>query len=226
MLVKIFSTCYTGCVSKRDYGQYCGMARALEVIGERWAVLIIRDLLIGAKRFSDLQRGLPGIPTNVLTARLKEFEEAGIVRRVVLPRPASGLAYELTDSGRQLEEPLIAIGRWGALRLGDPRPDEVVTVDSIASALCTTFRPERASGLNATFLLKLGEIEVTATVKGGEVCVQRGAAAKPDLTIEAGPALRQIMAQEVTPAQAIESGLVRLTGDAGLFDAFASVFRI
>src|ERR1700737_2507239 len=101
-------------MSMRAYGQYCGLARALEIVGERWAILVIRDLLVGPRRFTDLHRGLPGIPTHILTARLKELEEAGVVRRRVLPRPANSIVYELTEYGHELEEALQALGRWGA----------------------------------------------------------------------------------------------------------------
>ena len=127
----------------RGYGQYCGFARALEVVGERWALLIVRDLLIGAKRFTDLLRGLPGIPSNVLTVRLKELEHAGLVRRRVLARPSRAVVYELTAYGRELEPVVVELGRWGAKSLGDPRPDETITVDSLITALRTTFTPRR-----------------------------------------------------------------------------------
>ena len=90
----------------RTYGQYCGLARALEIIGERWALLIVRDLLVGPRRFSDLRRGLTRIPSNILTARLKEMEQAGVVERRVLPRPAGSVVYELTGHGRGLEDPV------------------------------------------------------------------------------------------------------------------------
>src|ERR1700736_6026184 len=111
-------------MTMRVYGQYCGFSRALEVVGERWALLIVRDLLVGPKRFTDLQRGLPGIPSNVLTTRLKEFEESGIVLRRVLPRPGRGVAYELTEYGAELEEIVVRLGQWGARAMGDPRADE------------------------------------------------------------------------------------------------------
>ncbi|MFN2460621.1 MAG: winged helix-turn-helix transcriptional regulator, partial [Candidatus Velthaea sp.] len=123
----------------RGYGQYCGFARALEVVGERWTLLIVRDLLVEPKRFTDLLRGLPGIPSNILTARLKELEHGGIVRRRLLPRPARGVVYELTEYGRELEPVVIELGRWGAKNLGDPRLDETVTADSLVTALRTTF---------------------------------------------------------------------------------------
>src|ERR671936_950820 len=112
---------------RRSYGQFCGLARAVEVVGERWALLIVRDLLVGPKRFTDLRRGLPRIPTNVLAERLRELEYAGVVRRRLLPRPAGSVVYELTPYGQELEEAVLPLGRWGARALGEPRPDEIVT---------------------------------------------------------------------------------------------------
>src|SRR5215470_4843058 len=108
-------------MATRTYGQYCGFARALEVVGERWAMLVIRDLLVSPKRFTDLHNGLPGIPTNVLTARLKELEQAGVIQRRVLPRPTGSVIYELTEYGAELENVVVQLGRWGAKSLGDPR---------------------------------------------------------------------------------------------------------
>jgi len=211
---------------KRSYGQYCGFARALELVGERWALLIVRDLLIGPKRFGEIERGLPGIPTNILTARLNELEDSGLVRRRLLARPAKGVAYELTEEGAGLEAAVLAIGHWGAQHLGEPRPDETVTEDSIAMALRTTFRPEAAGKAKLTYLLRLGPIEVHARVRDGSVTVGRGPIAKPDLTIETGPALRLLMAHEISPADAIKKKLVRITGDPKLLDRFVQIFRI
>src|SRR5438128_359234 len=91
-------------MSNRSYGQFCGLARALELVGERWALLVVRDLFCGPKRFTDLRRGLPRIPTNILSARLKELEDAGIVRRRLLPRPAAGVSYEPSESGQAVED--------------------------------------------------------------------------------------------------------------------------
>lgn len=211
---------------KRGYGQYCGFARALELVGERWALLIIRDLLIGPKRFTEIQRGLPGIPTNVLTSRLNELEDAGLVQRRVLERPAKGVAYELTAEGAALEEPVLALGRWGAQHLGEPRPGETVTEDSIATALRTTFQPDAAGKARLTFLLKIGPIEVHARIRDGAIAVGRGPVAKPDLIIETGPGMRMLMAREVTPAEAIRKKLVRITGHRRLLDRFVQLFRI
>ncbi len=211
---------------KRSYGQYCGFARALELVGERWALLIVRDLLVGPKRFGEIQRGLPGIPTNILSARLSELEDSGLVRRRAVARPAKGLAYELTEAGAALEEPVLALGRWGARHLGEPRPDETITEDSIAMALRTTFRPEAAGKAKVTYLLRLGEIEVHARIRDGTIVVGRGPVSKPDLVIESGPALRALMAGEISPAEAIKKRLVRVTGDSKLLDRFVRIFRI
>src|SRR3712207_8023400 len=101
-------------VAARTYNDRCGVARALDHVGERWALLIVRDLLLGPKRFTDLRRGLPRVPSNVLSARLKELEQSGIVRRRVLPPPAASAVYELTPYGQELEDIVLRLGRWGA----------------------------------------------------------------------------------------------------------------
>jgi DNA-binding HxlR family transcriptional regulator len=213
-------------VPTRVYGQYCGFARALELIGERWALLVIRDLLVGPKRFSDLQRGLPKIPSNVLTARLKELEEAGIVRRRAQALPAGGVVYELTEDGRELEETAIALGRWGAKHLGAPRADEIVTDDSLAMALRTIFRPEAAGHDDIGFELHVGEIVVNAQVHDGTVVVGRGTLPAPDLVVESGPEIRALMAWEITPKEALANGTVRVRGKRALLDRFVAIFRI
>src|SRR3954451_22104697 len=101
-------------MTTKTYGQYCGVARALELVGERWALLIVRDLLVGPKRYTDLRAGLPKIPTNVLATRLKELESAGLVERRVQPRRSGAIVYELTPYGLELDMVVLALGRWGA----------------------------------------------------------------------------------------------------------------
>ena len=210
----------------RAYGQYCGLARAVEIVGERWVVLIIRDLLVGPKRFTDLHRGLPRIPTNVLTSRLKELESAGVVRRRVLPRPAGSVIYELTEYGTELEDVLIGLGRWGAKLLDGPRLDEIITVDSLVMAMRSTFHPEAARGLHVGYELRFGDIIIHARVDDGKVEAAAGPLPAPDLIIEAGPAIKDLMSGAIGPAEAIENGSVHLTGDAKLLTRFAEVFRI
>ena len=210
----------------RAYGQYCGFSRALEVVGERWALLVVRDLLVGPKRFTDLLQGLPGIPSNVLTARLKELENAGIARRRVLPRPARAVVYELTEYGLELEGVVVELGRWGAKNLGDPRPDETITLDSLITALRTTFRPDKARGFRAGYELRVGEIVLHARVDDARVEVAAGALPGAQLIIEAGPGIRALMAGELTAARAVENGTVVVTGNAKLLKRFADIFHI
>lgn len=213
-------------MSERAYGQFCGFARALEIVGDRWALMIVRDLLVGPKRFSDLHAGLPGIPTNVLTARLKQLEAGEVVQRRALPRPPGGVVYELTPHGRELEDAVVALGRWGAKLLDAPRAGEIVTVDSMATALRTTFRPEAAGGLKARYELHFGDVVLHAIVEEGRVAVGRGPLERPDLVIEAGPAIKDLMAGRLTAAQALARGVARINGKRRLFDRFAQVFRI
>jgi DNA-binding HxlR family transcriptional regulator len=214
-------------MTKRAYGQFCGLARAVELLGERWALLVVRDLLVGPKRFTDLRRGLPRIPTNVLSDRLKELEDAGVIRRRVLPRPAGSIVYELTEYGAQLEDIVLRLGRWGAQRLGEPGPDEIITVDSIIIALRSTFRPEAAVGLDVSYELRLGEIVIHAHIGGdGGLEVAQGSVPDADLVIETGPAIKTLMSGELSPADAIATGRVGLTGDPALLSRFVETFRI
>jgi DNA-binding MarR family transcriptional regulator len=173
-----------------------------------------------------LQHGLPGIPSNILTGRLKELEEADIIRRRLLPRPSGATVYELTPAGRELEEPVISLGRWGAKRLGDPRKGEVVTQDSMAAALVATFRPENAGRANVSYELRLGEVVVHARVQNGKVTVGRGPLPEADLTIEAGPAIRALLAREITPQEALKKKIVRVKGDSKLLIRFTQMFQI
>jgi DNA-binding HxlR family transcriptional regulator len=213
-------------VSGRSYGQFCGFARALELVGERWALLVVRDLVLGPKRFTDLRRGLPRIPTNILSARLRELEEAGIVRRRVLPRPAAGVVYELTEYGQDLEDVVLRLGLWGARSLGVPRPEDIVTTDSLILALRATFQPEAARELRAGYELRLGEIVVHARVDHGTLEAGEGPLAGADLVIETQAAFRPMLAGELSPGDAVESGMVRLSGDRDLLTRFVEAFRI
>jgi DNA-binding HxlR family transcriptional regulator len=213
-------------MSRRAYGQYCGFARALEMVGERWALLIVRDLLIGPRRFTDLRRGLPRIPTNVLAGRLKELEEAGIVQRRVLARPDGSVVYQLTEYGSELEDIVLRLGRWGARSLGEPRAGEVITPDAIRLALRATFDTERARGVRASYELRLGPVIVNARVDDGRLVVGGGPLPEARLVIETGPAIRALMAGELSPAEATASGAVRLTGDPQGLDQFVELFRI
>ncbi|MDQ6792817.1 MAG: helix-turn-helix transcriptional regulator [Candidatus Dormibacteraeota bacterium] len=213
-------------MTSRSYGQFCGFARALELVGERWTLLVVRDLVLGPKRFTELRRGLPRIPTNILSARLKELEDAGVLRRRVLPRPAAGMVYELTGYGQELEDIVLRLGLWGARSLGDPRPDDIVTTDSLILALRATFLPEAAGDLRAGYQLNLGDVVVHARIDQGSLEVGEGPLAGADLVIETGPAIRALLSGEVSPGEAVQTGCVRLTGDPDLLTRFVEAFHI
>ena len=221
-------------MAARSYGQYCGITTAVELIGERWAMLIVRDLIVGPRRYTDLKQGLPRIPTNILSTRLKELQEGGVVRRV--PLMNCGLVYELTPYGRALEPILLALGRWGFQAMGDPEPGDVVTPDSLTMALRTSFQSTAAA--DADIELHLGDIVLRVIVTAGELAVTQLAppappvggrlpAGEPDAVIVAGPGIRRLIAGDVTPAEAIAQDLVAVVrGDESALDAFASTFHI
>jgi hypothetical protein len=134
--------------------------------------------------------------------------------------------YELTDYGNQLDDVVMRLGLWGAQSLGEPRPDEIITPDSMTMALRSTFRPEAARGLRVGYELRLGEIVLHARIAGGRLTVGEGPLADADLVIEAGPGIKAVLAGEVSPSQAIDGGMLRVTGDPALLERFVKVFRI
>jgi DNA-binding HxlR family transcriptional regulator len=158
-------------MTSRSYDQFCGVARALDLVGERWALLLVRDLLLGPKRFTDLRRGLPGIGTNVLAARLKELERAGVIARRTLPPPAASVVYELTEYGRALEGPLLALGRWGAVSMGRREDGQALRSEWLAVALKAFFRPEAAADLRATVALRFDDGAFLARIDRGSLLV-------------------------------------------------------
>ena len=172
-------------MAARDYGQYCGITRALELVGERWALLIVRDLLVGPRRYGELAAGLPRIPTNILAARLKELQEAGVLRRVPQSRV---IVYELTPYGRELEPVVLALGAWGFKAMGDPRDEQVITPDSMTMALRTAFRAQVAAGLPATaYAARFGPAELLIRVDGADPGREpRGRAGRPRLRCRSG----------------------------------------
>jgi DNA-binding HxlR family transcriptional regulator len=169
--------------NKRKYGDRCGIARALDLIGERWALLVVRELLLGPKRFTDLRAGLPHVGPDVLSQRLRELERDGVVQRRTLAPPAGARVYELTDRGMELEPVILALGRWGSTAPFPPG-DARLGVDSAILALRTLFDPSAADGLSASYELRFGEQRFHARVADGRLEVARGAADDPDASIE------------------------------------------
>jgi len=174
-------------LSERSYRQYCGVARALDLVGESWALLVIRELVLGPKRFTDLREGLPGIASNVLTDRLRQLERDGVVVRRRLPPPAASTVYELTDYGQELVPVMLALGRWGAGRLGTRKPDESLRAEWLAVALKAFFQPAAAEGLAVTLALDFGEAQFTMAIADGQLVVLPGPPGSPDLSISTDP---------------------------------------
>lgn len=200
------------------------MAHAVEIVGDRWGLLIVRDLLVQSLRFTDLRAGLPKIPSNILSKRLKEMESEGIVRRGFGDR--GSVVYELTEYGRGLEDVVLALGRWGARTLGDPRPDDIITSRSMTMAMRTTFRPEAAQAVTATIQLRLGDVAFWVRIERGTLRAEPGECEAPDATFHAGPGLKLLMNGTLTAAEALEQEVVRVEGDAALLETFADAFGI
>jgi DNA-binding HxlR family transcriptional regulator len=211
-------------VAARDYGQFGGITRALELVGERWALLIVRDLLVGPRRYGELAAGLPRIPTNILATRLKELQAAGIIRRVPHLRI---IVYELTAYGRELEPIVLSLGAWGFKALDDPREEQVITPDSMTMDLRTAFRANVAAELPATaYSARLDDAALLIRVDGSSLQVSRGDG-PVDLAFAAGPAIHRIISGELAPARAIATGVVEiLRGSGDLFGRFASTFHL
>jgi DNA-binding HxlR family transcriptional regulator len=211
-------------VAARDYGQYSSVTRALELVGERWALLIIRDLLVGPRRYGELAAGLPRIPTNILATRLKEMQAAGILRRAPRSRV---IVYELTPYGRELEPVVLALGAWGFKAMGEPQEEQIITPDSMTIDLRTAFRPQVAADLPATaYAARFGLAELLIRVEGPTLDVIRGDG-PADLAFAAGGGIRQLFSGELAAQQAISTGMVEvLRGDGNLLDRFASTFHL
>jgi DNA-binding HxlR family transcriptional regulator len=211
-------------VAARDYGQYGGVSRAIELIGERWALLIVRDLLVGPRRYGELAAGLPRIPSNILATRLKELQAAGVIRRA--PRSRI-IIYELTEYGRELEPVVLALGAWGFKALGEARDEQLITPDSLTIDLRSAFRPEVAARLPATsYAARVGAAELLIGVDGAALRVTRGEG-PADLAFAAGAGIRRLIAGELDADGAISSGVVEvLRGPGELLGRFASTFHL
>ena len=211
-------------MAARDYGQYDGISRALELVGERWAMLIVRDLLVGPRRYGELAEGLPRIPSNILAARLKELQAEGIIRRAPRMRV---IVYELTDFGRELEPVILSLGAWGAKALAEPRDEQIITPDAMTITLRTAFRPDAAAALPATsYAGRFGSAELLIGVSGTELTVERGSG-PVDLAFATGPLIHRVLGGELSAREAIDTGAVHvLSGPAALLDRFAQTFSL
>jgi DNA-binding HxlR family transcriptional regulator len=208
----------------RTYGDGCGIAHALDLVGERWALLVVRELLLGPKRFTDLRDGLPKTSPNVLAQRLRELEHAGIVQRRKLPPPAGSSIYELTDWGRELKPIVLSLGTW-ALRSRSFPADAPVVTDSVILALGTFFDADAAGDLTARYELRLGENAFNVRVADRAIEVDRGAADNPHAIIETDAAtLSAVIWERRELADAVSAGDITIEGDERAVTRFLELF--
>jgi DNA-binding HxlR family transcriptional regulator len=209
---------------KRSYGDSCGIARALDLVGERWALLIARELILGPKRFTDLRAGLPNLSADVLSQRLRDLEHAGLVHRRKLPPPAGSRVYELTPRGYDLEPVLLSLGRWGSRSPLPPSPPHL-SVDALAMALKTMFDPGAADGVSGDYELRLAEHRFSVRVAGGSLELERGEPRDPDVVIETDSGtLAALLWHGAGLEEALDSGALAFTGDRRALRSFLGLF--
>lgn len=209
----------------RSYNQYCPLARTLDVLGERWTLLIVRELLSGPKRFKDLQDALVGIGTNLLSARLKEIERNGLVTRAKLPPPGVASVYELTEHGRKLDETLLSLIRWGIPLLAAPKkPDEYFLPHWMLHGMLSTFKPALAKGLAETYEFRVDHEVFHTRVQDGHASGDMGKGHAPCLIWESdSESFMALVFNLMTPQQAAERGYL-LVGSAEHLERVLRIF--
>jgi DNA-binding HxlR family transcriptional regulator len=211
---------------ERRYDDACGTALALEFIGERWSLLIMRELVFGPRRFGELRANLPGLSANVLTQRLESLEDAGIVRRVRLPSPANVQVYDLTDWGREAAPLMRAMGRWAAR---SPRhdPRQFMSAASAMMSLQALVDCTRATKLSVSVAFHFPGEDFIATVTGGEICVSRGVMEAPDLAFTGDTmAMRRTIYGKAPLARDGAGGTLAFAGEADLAQSFVDLFAL
>jgi DNA-binding HxlR family transcriptional regulator len=196
----------------RTYGDRCPVARSLDLVGERWALLVVRELLLGPKRFTDLQAGMPNARPSVISQRLRELEEGGVLLRRKLGPPTSTWVYELTDLGRELEPILAGLGRWGG-RL-PVQSETAVGPDSLLLGLKWRFDPNEAGDLSGECELRLAEDRFRIEITDGRLETRRGDADAPDVVIETDlETFEAVMSGDRKPGQAVRAREMSIEGD-------------
>lgn len=210
----------------RSYGQFCPAAHALDLVGERWTLLVIRELLFGPKRYTDLQDGLPGIGPNVLAARLRKLEEAGLVAKKRLPPPAASTVYELTASGEDLRPVLHALFRWGLQVISTPAADEAVRASYWLAGIEAAADPTAVTDdVDDVYELVIGAEVITVSVKRGRIAVRAGRAESPDLVVELDPrTLIALGRGDITVVEAVAEGRITVEGDEDAAARCAAIF--
>jgi len=203
---------------KRRYDDACGTAHALELIGERWTLLVLRELMLGPRRFSELRGDLPGISANVLTQRLAELEQRGLVRRRKLAPPASVQVYEATQWGLEAEPIVQALGRWAARSPGHD-PTLPISGVSILLSFRTMISEKRAKGIDARVGFRFGADDYVARIKKGGIRIARGSLDQCDVVLSGPPTA---LAAVVYGGQPLD--LLGVTGDRAIAEKFTTLF--
>ena len=213
-------------VGKRKYDDGCAIAQALDLIGERWALLVVRELVLGPKRFTDLLSGLSGASSDVLTQRLRDLTDAGVVRRRRLGPPVSTWVYELTEWGGELEPIILDLAHW-VHKSPLMRYDLPLGPDSLMLSLKTRFDPGAAADLAATIGLSFGDAHFGVHIEGGRLDISRGNPDRPDLVLDTDEAtLLSVLNPDGSVDDALASGWLRLSGDTALAQRLRHVFPI
>lgn len=204
---------YSRRMARRSYAQFCSLATALDVVGERWTLLIVRELMLGPRRFTDLLDGLPGIGRNLLAARLRHLEAEGLARRATLPPPAASQVYELTDDGRALGPVMAELGRWGVQRIGQRRPEQTFRPAWGMFPLSYMADREAARDLDETWEFRIDDATFTLRVTDGRVMPRSGPAEAPDLVVHMDTeTLAGLFSGTLPPLEALGAGRIRAEG--------------
>jgi DNA-binding HxlR family transcriptional regulator len=200
-------------VPKRSYEQYCGLARALDLVGERWTLLIVRDLSMGPQRYTDLLAGLPGIGSGLLAERLKQLEAEGLARRAKLPPPAAVPVYELTDEGEELASSLAPLALWGARRLG-PKEQSLFRADWLLVMLRAVFDPNAAAGVHDTYEFEIDGEVLHVMVDDGRLRTARGPApGRTDIRVRTdAETFIAVGTGQLSPTDALDQGRAEFDG--------------
>jgi DNA-binding HxlR family transcriptional regulator len=212
--------------ARRRYDDACGTAHALDLVGERWALLVIRELLLGPKRFSDLKADLPGISANTLTQRLEGLEAAGLLARRRLPPPASTQVYELTAWGYEVEPIVQSLGRWAARSPGHD-PSLPLSATSLILSFRTMFDRARAAGVDARIDLRVGRERFAMKIRDGRMEAARGELEEADLAIVGEPTMIAAAVYGGVPVADLEAaGALEVSGDRDLLARFLALFPL
>ena len=211
----------------RSYRQFCPAAKALDLVGERWTLLVVRELLSGPKRYSDLQGGLPGIGPNVLAERLRGLERAGLIHKHRLAPPAASTVYELTEQGAGLRPVVAELFQWGLQLLSSPEVGEAVKASYWLPAVeAAAGAAQVPDGVDDVYELRIGEEAITVTARDGKATVRAGPTKSPDVVVETdAETFARLGLGRLSPVDAATEGKLAYAGDEAAAERFAAIFN-